>query len=135
MTGRVGIHDEPVLRGGVGAAGGVEHARADGDGMRMGSRDVGDREVEMDLLRLPVGPLRGHVAGGVLDADPETGARLHRVPVVVPAGDLAVEQGGPERRVTLEVCAVEDDLVESDLWRWHGLLLGAAPHCRGHSRL
>lgn len=68
MARRVGVDAEALL--GVERVRRLEETGSGGERLRLGGADVLDVEVEVHLLRHPVGgPGRGHVVGGVLVPD------------------------------------------------------------------
>lgn len=52
--------------------------------------DVSDMQVEVDLLRRPAGPIRGHMVGRELNAEPPFAIDDDTVPIVVRV-DLAIQ--------------------------------------------
>ncbi len=67
MAGGVGVDLEPGP--GVERAGGLQHGGAERQHLGVGSVDVVDVEVEVDLLRRAVGPVGRLVIRGELDGD------------------------------------------------------------------
>lgn len=76
--------------------------------------DVSDVQVEMDLLRRPAGPIRWHMVGCQLNAEPPFALDDDTVPIVVRV-DLATQESGPEAALSGEIGGVEDDDLSGNL--------------------
>lgn len=113
MSGRVGIDLESRRR--VEIIGWLQQPSARRHHFFVRRADVLDEQVEMELLRGAVGPLRRSVIRGQLyaDARPPVGV-IHAVPVVLGL-DPAAEQAGPERTFGADIRSVEHDDLSGDV--------------------
>jgi hypothetical protein len=104
VAGRVGVH--PVPGRGAHLPSGTEERGADRERELVRFGDVVNEDVEMHLLRLPVGPLRWDVIRGELKRQLSFAVDGDGVPSVVRT-DGAAEQTRPERTLLLEVGRVD----------------------------
>ena len=104
---RVGI--DPVPNGCSWIVGILQQARTQRHGGGVGGDRVSDVQVEMDLLRDSIGPIRRNMVGRKLYADhPSTVCVDNAVPPLVPE-DAAAQHPCPERALRFQVSGVEDD--------------------------
>ncbi len=85
MSGRIGVHLESGGR--VQIAGGFEELRSQFKDAGVLGADVVYKEVQMDLLRLPVGPLRRHMIDYPLNGHRVVAVELYFVPILVRAAN------------------------------------------------
>jgi hypothetical protein len=85
----------------------------------MGGPDVIDEQVEMNLLRSPIGPVRRNVTGRELNGKPRFAVDVDIVPIVLRV-DRATQQFGPEGTFGGQVSGVEDDDLPSN---FHAVIL------------
>ena len=105
MPGRVGVDLETLGGRGVGR---LQHPGTQRDNFIMGGGDVVNVQVEMDLLRRAIGPLRLDVVRGELNGEPPFAVDDDAVPIVL-SNNLAAHQRGPEGTFGREVSSIEDD--------------------------
>lgn len=106
MPSRVGVHLEPFRRGGILTS--LQLFGSQSRDLIMGSGEIIHIEIEVDLLRRPVGPIRRNMVRCQLY--PHFGLTVddHRVPVVIRV-DGTAQHTGPERTHSSQVGRVEDD--------------------------
>jgi len=108
MTGRVGVHPVPVV--GLGVLRILEESCAEGNGPTMRRIWVDHMEIDMNLLRFPIRPIRRNVARCTLHAKKP-------VPLVVDdwvelrivVQRKPVKHGSPECALGFNVCSIEHD--------------------------
>lgn len=88
---------------------------AEASDLKVSTAWIVDMEVQVDLLRRPVGPLGCNVIGRQLDAEAPLPISVDDAVPVILSNDSTAEYGGPERALGSEVNRVEDnDLTFND---------------------
>ncbi len=78
--------------------------------------EIVDPQVDMDLLRRPVGPVGRNMVRRELNAEPPLAVHHHAVPtVIVVCNDRPAQQSSPEGTDGVQVGCVEDDDRSRDL--------------------
>jgi hypothetical protein len=107
MSGRVGVGLVSLVRFEIGRR--LEKTSSQSHRFFVRGSGIVDVEVEMDLLRGSIGPIRRNVVRRELHADPPlTGGVDDRVPTVVLEHSPA-ENPGPERTLGAQICGIEHD--------------------------
>jgi hypothetical protein len=119
-----GVRVDLVSLGRLDVIGGLEQPGPQRDDLVVGGPDVVDEQVEVDLLRGPVGPVRRFVPGRELNGQPRFAVDVDVVPIVLGV-DRATQQLGPEGTFGGQVGGVEDDDLPSN---FHFVIL---PRTRG----
>lgn len=114
MPGRVRVHLESVLS--IDVARGLEQSRTECHRFVVSRPDVVHEEVEVNLLRLAVGPIGLNMVGGKLEGDPRRPVDEYGVPVIF-GFDRSPEEAGPEGTLRSEIGGVEDDNLTCDVHR------------------
>src|SRR5690606_952631 len=112
MAGRIGVHLEVVVVVGLGSL--LEETRPQRHHLLVRRVDVLHPEIEMDLLRVTVGPFRRHMIGSQLDSYPRLSVDVDHAESVVDVQG-PVEYSSPEIALGLDVGGVEDDDLVVDL--------------------
>lgn len=107
MAGGIGVDLVPLGCGEI--VGGIQDASAQLDRFGMGRCWVVDVQINMDLLRDPVRPLRGGVVGCELDADPPVPVSIDDAMEIVVGEDSAAEHSRPKGAFGGKICGIEDD--------------------------
>lgn len=117
--GRVAPSDAEGVAGGVGIdltalvggeVAGLQEPRSGGHGSFMRRVGVCGVQVEVDLLRCTVGPLRRLVVRGELDSEPPLPIGVDdAVESVVIVDDVTVQERGPEGALSSDVSSIEDN--------------------------
>lgn len=95
MAGRIGVHAVPSVGFGIRCI--LEESCAEVDGATMRCSWIGHVEVDVDLLRLPVRPIRRNVVWCTLYADEPIPLIVYdAVELRVLVDDTPVQQGRPE---------------------------------------
>ena len=122
MTCRIGVHAVPSF--GVGIRCVLEESCAEVHGAAMRRCWIGDVEIDVNLLRLPIGPIRRDVVRCMLHADePVPLAVNDAVELRIPIDHEPVQHGSPECAFGCHVCCIEDDDVTNTV---HGYMLRAS---------
>lgn len=110
----IGIHLMSLGRAEVVSS--LEQTSAERHDFRVGAGRVVDMQVEMDLLRIPVWPLRWNVIRRKLDADTPLSFGIHNaVPAIFIVGiDAPTEHAGPEGAFGGQVGRIEHDDLSGD---------------------
>jgi hypothetical protein len=125
MSSRVGVCLVALVGREIG--GRLEQASSERHRLLVRSMRIFDVEIEVDLLRAAVRPVRTDVVRCELNADPPfAGGVNDAVPTLV-FDDAPVNERGPERALLVQVCCVEDDNLAHHS---HRRIIGSnARHC------
>ena len=108
MTGGVRVHPVPVI--GIGVRCILEESCTEVDGSTMRGCWIGHVEIDVDLLWLPVRPVRRNVAWCMLHAEEPVPLVIdERVELRVVVHDETVQHGSPESTLGCHVCGIEHD--------------------------
>lgn len=112
MTGWIGVHTVTLVEAHVPVE---EQTRPEGQGSLVRGLGVVDVQVQVDLLRTSVGPLRWHVVRGELHAHlPVTVGGEHALEGLV-TDDVPVEHARPEGALGVDIGSIEDHHMAHDL--------------------
>ena len=113
MASWVGVDLVPLSCGQV--VGSPQKPGSKPDGLRVGQHWVVDVEIEMDLLRVSVGPFGRDVVGRELHADHPPIFRVEDAMELVVRENLACEHARPEGALGGQVGCIEHDYLTHDL--------------------
>ena len=113
MAGGVGVNLVSLGRRQI--VGGLQQARTEPDCFGVGADRVIDVQIEMDLLRISIRPLRWLMAGSELNADHPAPVRVEDAMKPVVDEDAAAEHARPEGALGSQVCRVEHDYLSRGL--------------------